>query len=578
MRILFYTIIVAVSFLAGSCNLNSNYQSKENNGYQLGVIDSLSLKNVKLPEKVTNQHIEDGKQAVKMAATLENKVLELECLIRLFRLQIKAENFNEALETGNQALELANKIGIKESLAEVHSLLGKNYYHLAVFHKAFENLDIALKLFKELDDTTNVQDVMNMQGNIYFSFNDYDMAYSYYRENLELSKVREDNIAIAKALTNIGIVYSGWSYEEGLPEDSITYLRNEAIECINNALLFSNKTEEKILTSEILFNLADVYRNSGDLANALSVIHEAMVLSEGLSDRVTIWASISYSNILIDLDSINKAQEILENTLKLADESSLLETMIKIHSKLSWIYREKGDYENAFYHLNQYSELSSSIFNIDHKKQIDAIKVASDMEAEEKEAEIEQQQLYYQSTIIIFLLISVIIIVFLFYSRLRHRTANTDLENKLLNERLETRNRELTTRIMALIQRNEVEREIVQKLNTLKQKLKVENQKEIQDIIRSLSFKQNDQLWKEFEIRFESVHHDFFSKLSRMYPELTTNEKRLCSFLYLDMSSKDISAITGQSIRALNVARTRLRKRFDLTNDSLSLSAFLNSL
>jgi len=100
---------------------------------------------------------------------------------------------------------------------------------------------------------------------------------------------------------------------------------------------------------------------------------------------------------------------------------------------------------------------------------------------------------------------------------------------------------------MALIQRNEVEKEIVQKLNALKLKLKKENQKEVSDILRSFSLKQNDLLWKEFEIRFENVHQDFFSKLSQLYPELTTNEKRLCAFLYLDMSSKDISAITGQS-------------------------------
>jgi tetratricopeptide (TPR) repeat protein len=578
MRILIFIIIIVVSILTGGCTDEANHLSKENSIGYISIIDSLSFRDLELPEKVTDQHILDCKKAIKMAVTIKDETLELGCLIRLFELQIKAENYTEALQTSKLALDMATNIGNKESLADVYSLIGKNHYRLAVFHKAFEYLDIALKLYKELNDTTNIQDVMNYQGNIYFCFNDYDMAYSYYEKNLELSKTRKDNIGIAKALTNIGIIYLCRSCEEGVPDDSIVLLENEAVECISNALLFSSKEGQKLITAEILFNLADVYRSSGDFTGALIAIKEALKISRDLSDRVYIWSNISYSNILIDLDSIDAAQKILESTLKLAEENNMVETMIKIHSKLSWIYQENGEYEIAYYHLNQYSDLYGSVYNLDYKMQIDAIKVASDMEAEEKEAGIEQQQLYYQSTIIIFLLISVIIIVFLFYSRLRQRTTNIDLENKLLNERLETRNRELTTRVMALIQRNEIEREIVQKLNTLKQKLKIENQREVQDIIRSLSFKQNEQLWKEFEIRFESVHNDFFSNISRNYPELTTNEKRLCSFLYLDMSSKDISAITGQSIRALNVARTRLRKRFNLTNDSLSLSAFLNSI
>jgi DNA-binding CsgD family transcriptional regulator len=61
-------------------------------------------------------------------------------------------------------------------------------------------------------------------------------------------------------------------------------------------------------------------------------------------------------------------------------------------------------------------------------------------------------------------------------------------------------------------------------------------------------------------------------------PNLTLNEKRLCAFLRLDMTSKEISAITGQSVRAIEQARIRLRKQLGLTNQQVSLSAFLSSL
>ncbi len=541
-------------------------------------IESLAQSGIDIPEKITPEDIKKCELAVDMARSIEDQVIELKSLIRLMELHGKAENYREALKISEATLVLANQIKDDPSLALIYKLIGKNYYHLASFNKSFENLEIALKMYQELNDTINIQDVMNFQGNIYFSYHDFDMAYSYYEQNLNISKVRNDNASISKALANIGLIYSIRSVDSTINRDSSNILIQKSIEFINSALQFNRKTNNSQVTAEILYNLADVYRIAGQYDKAINVIKEALALSDGLSDRVYIWSTISYANILFELDSIVEAEVLLVNALQLAKENDLKESIINIYSLLSKIYQIQGDYKLAYENYTNYSYLTQSVFTIGHKKQIDAIKIASDLEAADKQRSQDEQNTYYQTLILFFLLLSVILIVTLFYSRVKQRNKNVNIENNLLGERLETRNRELTTRIMALIQRNEVEKELIQKLNSLKLKLKRENQKEVSDIIRSLSFKQNDQLWKEFEIRFESIHKEFFTKLTKYCPELTTNEKRLCAFLYLDMSSKDISAITGQSIRALNVARTRLRKRFNLTNDTQSLSGFLNSL
>ena len=85
-------------------------------------------------------------------------------------------------------------------------------------------------------------------------------------------------------------------------------------------------------------------------------------------------------------------------------------------------------------------------------------------------------------------------------------------------------------------------------------------------------------LEQEFEIRFQQVHNSFYDKLNALSPDLSTNERRLCAFLKLSMSTKEISSITGQSPRSIDVARTRLRKKLNLTNNDSSLSDFLSSL
>jgi DNA-binding CsgD family transcriptional regulator len=73
------------------------------------------------------------------------------------------------------------------------------------------------------------------------------------------------------------------------------------------------------------------------------------------------------------------------------------------------------------------------------------------------------------------------------------------------------------------------------------------------------------------------VHKSFFDKLTVDYPSLTPKERRLCALLYLDLTTKEICQITGQSLIAIENARTRLRKKFDLTNEKINLSTYLTT-
>ena len=93
-------------------------------------------------------------------------------------------------------------------------------------------------------------------------------------------------------------------------------------------------------------------------------------------------------------------------------------------------------------------------------------------------------------------------------------------------------------------------------------------------MIRDLLQNTSKDVWKEFEIRFQEVHSDFYNNLNEKYPDLTPNEKKICAFLRLNMSTKDISAITYQSVRSIDMARFRLRKKIGLETDE-NLVTFL---
>ncbi|MGX9987466.1 helix-turn-helix transcriptional regulator [Soonwooa purpurea] len=90
--------------------------------------------------------------------------------------------------------------------------------------------------------------------------------------------------------------------------------------------------------------------------------------------------------------------------------------------------------------------------------------------------------------------------------------------------------------------------------------------------------KKDQDVWTEFETHFTKVHPNFYAKLSHQFPNLTPNEKKMCAFLRLNMSTKDISAITQQSVNSIMVSRSRLRKKLKIQGEEQNLINFLMNL
>ena len=92
-----------------------------------------------------------------------------------------------------------------------------------------------------------------------------------------------------------------------------------------------------------------------------------------------------------------------------------------------------------------------------------------------------------------------------------------------------------------------------------------------QDLIRQIEKKYklagNDQIWSDFESRFEHAFDSFFKVLLEKFPTLTPNERKLCALLRSGLSSKDIAMLTFQNPQSVDVARYRLRKKLNLVND-----------
>ncbi|HDR51386.1 MAG TPA: hypothetical protein ENN90_07165, partial [Mariniphaga anaerophila] len=84
----------------------------------------------------------------------------------------------------------------------------------------------------------------------------------------------------------------------------------------------------------------------------------------------------------------------------------------------------------------------------------------------------------------------------------------------------------------------------------------------------------NEQQNQIFETYFEEVHKDFFKKIRDKYPELTAREMKLSAYIRMNLTTKEIAVLLNISNRGVEIARYRLRKRFNLERET-NLTTFL---
>ncbi|MFV8226142.1 LuxR C-terminal-related transcriptional regulator [Christiangramia aquimixticola] len=145
-------------------------------------------------------------------------------------------------------------------------------------------------------------------------------------------------------------------------------------------------------------------------------------------------------------------------------------------------------------------------------------------------------------------------------------------KEKLMNE-IDLKRKELANTTMMAAKKNEVLMEIQAELN--KDKTKFSNQFRLKHIMNKINnaVKNKDE-WKLFETNFNEVHEDFFKDILKEYPKLTSKDLKLCSYLKMNLSSKEIAPLMGISVRGVEVHRYRLRKKMDLDSD-VNLTKFL---
>lgn len=136
------------------------------------------------------------------------------------------------------------------------------------------------------------------------------------------------------------------------------------------------------------------------------------------------------------------------------------------------------------------------------------------------------------------------------------------LNNDKLRVDIESKNRELATSTMSIIKKNEF-------LNSIKSELIAEGKVDLGKVVKIIDKNlNNSDDWKMFQEAFNNADKNFLKKIKSKHPQLTPNDLRLCAYLRLNLSSKEIAPLLNISPRSVEVKRYRLRKKMELPHDA----------
>lgn len=260
-------------------------------------------------------------------------------------------------------------------------------------------------------------------------------------------------------------------------------------------------------------------------------------------------------------------------------------TKPKILKGLSDTFYKLGNSDSAYFYMNLANIYQDSLIN--HNKVMSMSRLENRAMFEQYEAEkrmIEERSEYHRNIaymiIVALVLILCMVVCILWLSRRKAqvkeqlndaRNRELILQNKQHLMEIESKNRELSSNTIIIAEKNAKLKELYEKIEQTAVDEKVGG--ELKSDIKSELI--NDD-WTYFNIKFEKIYPHFFANLKKRYPALSETELRLCAYIRIGMSAKEIAKILSVQPESVNTSRYRMRKKMQLVSGD-SLETILRS-
>ena len=520
------------------------------------------------------------------------------------------------------------QLSLKKGMENHHLYAEINGYSMiGMYHISQNQIAEAKPFYEKAEKRSEDVDWLSYQavflrilGNIDLFMDDYAGALSHWTKGIEVAKKQEHVDVLIEMYSNIGKLYLQIEdYAQAETNFQTSYeicLENKLNELYPNAVLnlsdiaFQRKNyrEAKKHARNIIRSRDSIDKSRNFFPAAYEKLGQASLALNEPDSALVYFAKMKESLVLVDplyngpgvidaskadlglgkswyaLGNLQNAKTDLYKAYTTALENQMSDILKESAELLAKIAEHDGDYQSALTFYRNYKAASDTIFNEDRlrdltRKEMEFAFAEQTRLQEEALSKMKAKQarqriaLYVQGAFAIL----VITIAILLYRLQVNKRQKSELKQKSLQADLDYRNRELASNVLYLLKKNELLIKISDQLKKSLQKNKTDQKSVVESVLKEIDFSSKEIGWDEFEMRFKEVHSEFYERLVQQFPSLTKNEQRLCAFLKLKMTTKEISAITFQSAHSINVARSRMKKKMGI-EDNQRLVQFLSQL
>lgn len=525
----------------------------------------------------------------------------------------------------------------RQSSLEQPSHRGRLYTSLGI---AFENAghtDSALKYYQHAGQiyqhANHFQGIANTSLNIGCLFSrikQYDDAERYLQRALEVSLTHRVYESLGSVYNNLGVVND----IRGKKEEALRWYSRALIVQQKQgnrrgmASIYHNRA--------IIYNQKGEYQKAIENQRLSLQLKQSIGDEEGMANAYSLMA-----DILIGMGHFDEAFFNAQKALNMAEAGGFSIVEADAHRHLADIYRMTNRYKEAVPHLQRFIALNDTLYNERVSRQLSEMQARYEVKQKEQENQILRQRISLQEAqnqsreqsfrlLMIVSVSSAAVLVLLFFllrlknksllktrqllhqelrlkelelaasendyrlleaEKHREATAKALLQQKHLAEQLESKlemerlnssivmkNNQLISITANFINQNEVLWQIKKILLTLRKQLDSAVPGSLHDAVQLINNNLDRDLnWKKFGVSFEEAYPGFFDRLLQVAPGLTLNEQKLCAYLLIRLSSREIADVMNISLAAVNKNRQRLRKHLNLEPEA-DLSAYLGTL
>lgn len=497
-------------------------------------------------------------------------------------------NYGVALDYAHEALRIAETLNLPAFEYKAISSLGDLYFRVGLTEMATHYFSRQNELAKVTNTPLHKVMAINNWTILKILAKDYEAAIANMLEALSILETTDPLVE------NSALIESRLTLLNNLGHTSISMGRlGEGERYLLHGISIAEKFDKHYrIHISLLINYANSQILAGQLTSAFETLGRSKKQAQEFGDLSMIASAEFYYGMAFEtLKNTKNALYHFTQSFQMAEKSGGVILQKEIADKLFTTYEALGVADSALKYLRIKNHFSEQVKLEEAAKTVLQNEMNEKFQALEREY-IQESQRKTKRTWLISAMALLAVSMSTFFIRQSIRRLRMAQREKLefesrinslssqtsrLRDEIDQKEKHLATVTLQKIQYDAMLEELAQKIEVSGNENSSDISGNIRNHILKLNKSKDKMMWKEFELRFENIHVGFYQQLHEKFPNLTPNERRICAFLRLNMTTKEIAEVTGKTQHSINIARTRLRKKLDLTNSETGLVEFLAS-